>query len=246
MQGQQPNKPVKLIPMSEPAKPVQLQPMQQSNIKKKSKKRKKKDKLTRIEKYNVAELCWKYYLNLSREPEDIVMLLNNHLTNKRDALLRAGKIQDKFHFPKLTKMDVRVFLETQQERIDKYLGGERKKMMEASFDSIKKIQELAIETEETMRMWRAKLEDALNKNDDKKLRMASKMLKDERESLHRLSKDIAQLMGKVKTYISIDMMYSQVMSIADIIEQAEEIDEDTKIHLIKQISTTLDVEAKVV
>lgn len=243
MQGQQPSDPVKLIPMKESDQPLQLQPMQQQSIKKTSKK--KKNQLTRIEKYNVAGLCWKYYLNLSREPQDIAVLLNEHLVKKRDAMLRAGRIQDTFHFPKLTKMDVRAFLEAQQNRIDKYLGSERKKMMEASFDSIKKIQDLAIDTEETMGMWKAKLVDALNKGDDKKLVRATHMLNKERDQLHKMIKDIATLLGKVKTYISIDMMHSQVMSIAEIIDRNEEIDDEIKLHLIREISVTLDTTAVV-
>ena len=234
MQDQRPSSELMLVPM-EPTNAIQEAPQ--------SRKKKQKGKLTRIERYNVAELCWKLYLNLSREPQDIAVLLNKHLASKRDAFLRAGKIDEEFNFPQLTRMDVRVFLETQQKRIDNYLGNERKRMMESSFDVIKKIQSLAIDTEETMGVWKARLEDALNRGDDRALVRATTMLNKERDQIHRMIKDLAQLLGKVKTYISIDMMHAQVMSIADIIDQDDAIDDDAKIHLIQQISRTLDVAA---
>lgn len=234
MQDQRPSSELMLVPM-EPTNAIQEAPQ--------SRKKKQKGKLTRIERYNVAELCWKLYLNLSREPQDIAVLLNKHLASKRDAFLRAGKIDEEFNFPQLTRMDVRVFLETQQKRIDNYLGNERKRMMESSFDVIKKIQSLAIDTEETMGVWKARLEDALNRGDDRALVRATTMLNKERDQIHRMIKDLAQLLGKVKTYISIDMMHAQVMSIADIIDQDDAINDDAKIHLIQQISRTLDVAA---
>ena len=236
MTSQQQNSQISLVPMES----VQRSVAQTQSAKKK---KNKQEKLTRIEKYNVAELCWKYYLNLSREPDDIVHLLNKHLEAKRDVLLREHKVDPNFHFPKLTRMDVRIYLEKQHEQIEKYLGQQRKRMMEDSFDVIKKIQDLVIGCEETLGLWRSRLEDAVNKNDEKGLIRATVMLQKERQQLQGMVKDLAQLLGKVKTYISIDMMQQQVMSIADIIERDDMITEDVKIHLLQQVMQTMEITA---
>jgi hypothetical protein len=203
--------------------------------------RRKQRKLTRIEKYNLSELCWKMYVNMSGEADDLVHVLNHHLDLKLKVLIRENKVDPSFVFPKITRIDVRCFLEQQQEKISRYLGVQRRRMLEESFDVIKKIQDLTLSTEETMLMWQAKMEDALNKNNDRELMRASGMVQKERAQLQQLIKDLAQLLGKVKTYITVDALQQQVMSIADIIESAQGIEVSTKLNLLEQITQTLEI-----
>lgn len=217
-----------------------LVPQQQKPVSKR--RNKKQSVLTRIERYNLSELCFRLYWNMSRDVEDIVIVLNNALQRKRDALLKEGMIDKSFDFSTITSVDVKTFLRKFHYKLENTLEGKERRMIDHAMDVVRTLQTLLNNASETMEIWYNKLMDAVGRDDSKLMTQAQRMLTVERQQISQIVDKLANLTGKVKTYISIDSLHSQVRSIAAIIEENDMISDDARLSILNEVMHSLEIE----
>jgi hypothetical protein len=194
---------------------------------------------TLVEKYNLETMCWRLFWTTTQSIDELTNILNNNLAQKETALKKQNLLHPNQYLSRLVDKDVVEFLDKYKRKIEVTLGNRESQLMDQTFDIIEQIQRTAMNVMETMEMWQSKLSDARGKDDLKEMVITSKMLSGERKSLVDYIQKLAELTGKVKTHISVNVLQENVQIICEIIGNSEVLDENQKLTLLSQVQQSI-------
>jgi hypothetical protein len=198
-----------------------------------------KERATLIERYNLEQSCWRIFWTTTQDITELTTILNNMLAQKETTLKNAQGLHPNQYLSRLTNSDVVDFLEKYKRKISKVIGHREQKMMEATIDIVENIQRTAAGVMDTMDLWQEMLMNARGKDDLKEMILTNKMLSGERKQLIDYLQKLAELTGKVKTHISVDVLQENMQIVCQIIAQADVLSEDQKIGLLNQVQQSV-------
>ena len=198
-----------------------------------------RDKNTLIEKYNLEQICWRLFWTTTQTITELTTILNNNLAQKETTLKLKQHLHPNQYMSRLTEADVIDFLEKYKKKISRLVGQREHRMMEATIDIVEGIQRTAVGVMDTMDLWQEKMMDARGKDDLKEMIQTSKMLSGERKSLVDYLQKLAELTGKVKTHISVDVLQENMQVVCEIIEGNPMLDDNQKLALLSQVQQSV-------
>lgn len=199
------------------------------------------DKLLKIEKYNLDDLVFDLYWKVSKDNTEIAEICNQRLQKRKEVLAKHGQVASTFQFSTITSHDVKLFLEKFALTINKTFAKKQRQMMDKALDVIDELQSLAANCKDTLEVWYARLKDEYKKDDLNSMVRAGSMLQRERQQLADIVQSLAQLTGKVKTYITVDVLRQQVLSMVQVIENDGELTQEKKIDLLDRLNQSLEI-----
>jgi hypothetical protein len=199
------------------------------------------EKLLKIEKYNLEEVVFDLYWKVSKDQSEIADICNHRLEKRKEVLAKHDQVASTFQYATITSYDVKAFLEKFAATIQKNLSRKQRKMMERSLDVIEELQSLAASCKETLDVWQARLKDEHTKDDLASMVRAGTMLQRERQQLSDIVQSLAQLTGKVKTYITIDALQQHVITMIQVIENDEDISQEKKIQIMDKLNQAVQI-----
>jgi hypothetical protein len=198
-----------------------------------------KDRATAIERYNLEQMCWRVFWTTTQDITELTNILNNNLAQKETALKKNKHLHPNQYLSRLVEADIVAFLEKYKRKISNVIGHREHKMMEQTIDIVERIQQTAVGVMDTMDLWKEMLMHARGKDDLKEMMLTNRMLASERRQLIEYLEKLAELTGKVKTHISVDVLQENMQIVCKIIQQADLLNETQKLGLLNQVQQSV-------